>query len=360
MRDDRVRRRPTTADRADRVVRGPDRAATNGIDVRNSKKTCGGARAALIAAGIVLTGTLVLSGCTNEPDPPTYRDELQSSATTLREQLEQVDGLADVSQTISSYELTIEFAIDDPARAEAATLEALELIDASGVREVVSNEAAANDIEAAFALGIAQVGSNEAGPRLRLPISSEMDASTIARGVATWTDMGEIDGIELDSSSLASTGFTMRYTVGYEGLLAGVRPTAVTPQLIQILTANGYDPAASTITPSISAPEAVNSVGGEEKYVQGTRLARAHMPMKAAAGPNWGSVLYIIPSTDVVDMYLLPALAPDGALLPLDLTADSVVSARAQIQADHFRDAWSLRDVIVFTEQGTDVFGANG
>ena len=328
--------------------------------MRNSQKTWRSARTALIATGIVLTGSVLLSGCTSEPDPPTYREELQASATTLREQLEQVDGLTDVSQTISSYELTIEFAVDDPARAEAATVEALELIRASEVREVVSAEAAANDIEPAFVLGIAQVGSNEAGPRLTLPIAADADTQTLAKGVATWTEMGEIEGIELGSSSFEPTGFTMRYTVGYEGLLAGVRPTAVTPQLIQILSANGYDPAASTISPSISAPEAVNSVGGEEKYVQGTRFARAHLPMKAVAGPNWQSVLYFIPGNDDVDMYLLPALAPDGALLPLDLTADSVAAARAQIQADHFRDAWRLRDVIVFTEQGTDVFGAKG
>lgn len=69
-------------------------------------------------------------------------------------------------------------------------------------------------------------------------------------------------------------------------------------------------------------------------------------------------MLYFIPGDYEVDMYVLPKLAEDGTLLPLDFTEESMSVARQEIQTQYLYTAWELRDVIVFTQGGTQVFGS--
>lgn len=327
-----------------------------GVRVRDRRTTRQSRRSAPVGAALALAGTVLLSGCTTEPEPEP--DPLQTSSTALRDQLEKIDGITEIAQEIGGLEYTLEFAIDDSALAEQATSEALDALHESDVPAALAQKAAEYTAEPRMTLRIVELGSRGAGPHLDLPITPEVSTATLATGVSTWAQMGAIDGVELRTGTFAPSGFTLRFAVDYEGLLAGVRPTAVTPQLTQILTDNGFDPAASTIVPAISAPEAVNTVGGKEKYVQGTRFARAAAPVKAIAGPNYDSVMYFIPGHYEVDLYVLPALAADGALLPLDFTEESMLAARQEIQTTIFSTTWELRDVIVFTQEGTQVFGS--
>lgn len=309
-------------------------------------------------AALALVGAIALSACTT-PEPQWTPNPVETSSSALREQLLQVDGLSDPSQSRGYPDYTLEFAIDDPDRAEEATLEALDLFYASGVPEAVTQDVADTyDAPARFQLSIIEAGSKGGGPHLDLPMPPDADKQALADAVATWSRMGQIEGVELQTSSFDAGAFEMTYAVDFEGLLAGVRPTSVTPQLHQILTDSGYDPAASTIRGIITAPEAVNTVGGKEKYVQGTRFARIFLTLKPAAGPNYGSVLYFIPDDTIVDIYVLPQLAPDGTLLPLDLTADTARTAGQTIQTDDLNDAWKLRDIIVFTQDGMQTFPA--
>jgi hypothetical protein len=309
-------------------------------------------------AALALVGAIALSACTT-PEPQSTPNPVETSSSALREQLLQVDGLSDPSQSRSYPDYTLEFAIDDPDRAEEATLEALDLFSASGVPEAITQDVADTyDSTARFQLSIIEAGSKGGGPHLDLPMPPDADKQALADAVATWSRMGQIEGVDLRTSSFDAGAFTMTYAVDFEGLLASVRPTSVIPQLHQILADSGYDPAASTITGNISAPEAINTVGGEEKYVQGTRFARIFLTLKPAAGPNYGSVLYFIHSDKVVDIYVLPKLGADGTLLPLDLTAETARTAGQTIQADDLNDAWKLRDIIVFTQDGMQTFPA--
>lgn len=309
-------------------------------------------------AALALAGAIALSACTT-PEPQSTPNPVETSSSALREKLLQVDGLSDPSQSRSYPDYTLEFAIDDPDRAEEATLEALDLFYSSGVPEAITQDVADTyDSTARFQLSIIETGSKGGGPHLDLPMPLDADKQALADAVATWSRMGQVEGVELQTSNFDAGAFEMTYAVDFEGLLAGVRPTAVTPQLHQILADSGYDPAASTITGIITAPEAVNTVGGKEKYVQGTRFARIFLTLKPAAGPNYGSVLYFIPDDTIVDIYVLPKLAPDGTLLPLDLTAETARTAGQTIQTDNLNDAWKLRDIIVFTQDGMQTFPA--
>lgn len=309
-------------------------------------------------ATLALAGAIALSACTT-PEPQSTPNPVETSSSALREKLLQVDGLSDPTQTRGYPDYTLAFAIDEPDRAEEATLEALDLFYASGVPEAVTQDVADTyDSPARFQLSIIEAGSKGGGPHLDLPMPLDADKQALADAVATWSRMGQIEGVELQTSNFDAGAFEMTYAVDFEGLLAGVRPTSVTPQLHQMLADSGYDPAASTIRGIITAPEAVNTVGGEEKYVQGTRFARIFLTLKPAAGANYGSVLYFLPGDKVVDIYVLPKLAADGTLLPLDLTAETARTAGQTIQADNLNDAWKLRDIIVFTQDGMQTFPA--
>ncbi|UOQ57810.1 hypothetical protein MUN78_02945 [Leucobacter allii] len=287
----------------------------------------------------------------------TSSDELSEQTNALRETLENFDGIAEVTQEIGGLDYTLELAIEDPALADQATRDALDAFHESGVPKALAEKAANYEAEPRVTLSIVEPGTSGNGPHLDLPISTDLSTDTIATAAVTWVTMSAIEGIRLYAASFTSSGFAMECAVDFEGLLAGVRPPAAIAELNQILTDNGYDPAESSIKPAISAPEVLNSVGGEEKSVRGSRFVNAHDPVQAIAGPNYGSVLYFIPGDYEVDMYVLPKLAEDGTLLPLDLTEESVSVARQEIQAQYLYTAWELRDVIVFTQDGTQVFG---
>jgi len=310
-------------------------------------------------AVLALAGAIGLGGCTT-PEPEPTPDPVGTSSAALREQLLQIDGLSDPRQILSSLDYELQFAIDDPDRAAEVTREALDAFHASSVSEALTADAAElYDTPPRFQLSIVEVGSNGVGPHLDLQITSEEDTEPLAVAVAAWSRMGQIEGITSPSGTFDfdTSAFELAYSVNFEGLLAGVRPTAVTPQLRQILADAGYDPAASTITAAITAPEASNTVGGEEKYVQGTRFARASLPLKGVAGPNFASVSYFIPpGGKTVDIYVLPKLGADGTLLPLDLTDETVRTAGESIQTGNFYTSWDLRDVIVFTQDGMQTF----
>ncbi|MGD8193127.1 hypothetical protein ACEXQB_001380 [Herbiconiux sp. P18] len=309
-------------------------------------------RGATAAAALALTAALALAGCTTTPEPEP--DPLFTAAKALREQLGTVEGITDVGLELSGLELTLEFAVDDPARAEEATLDVLAALDASDVPAAVVDETAADyGSEPRYILSVVEPGTEGAGWSVDLPLAPDADRATLARAVDAWVQMDSIEGVDVYGGTFASGGFEAYYGVGYEGLLAGVRPTAVQPQLAGILTERGFDPAASALTPVISAPDVLNTPGGEGKSVLGSRLNGADGPLKAVAGPNYGSVLYFVPSSYLVDIVLLPKLAADGTLLPLELTEQSVLDARPVIQAEHLHDAWELRDVIVFTQEGS-------
>ncbi|WP_066043714.1 hypothetical protein [Herbiconiux solani] len=307
-------------------------------------------------AALALAGSILLSACTPEPEPAP--DPVDTSSAALREQLLQIEGLSDPVQTRGGLDYELRFAIDDPERAADATREALDAFHASGVSEALTEDSAEfYDTPPRFQLSIVEVGSKGAGPHLDLPITSEGDTPTLAAAVATWSRMDQIEGVELQTSTFDTAAFELAYAVDFAGLLAGVRPTAVTEQLRQILTDAGYDAAASTIKAAITAPEASNTVGGEEKYVQGTRFARAFLPLKEVAGPNFATVSYLIPpGGTTVDIYVLPKLDADGTLLPLDLTGETVRTAGESIQTGDFHSSWDLRDVIVFTQDGMQTF----
>ena len=307
---------------------------------------------------LALAGAIVLGACTT-PEPEPTSDPVDTSSAALREQLLKIEGLSDPGQTLSGLEYEVQFAIDDPNRAAEVTREALDAFHASGVPEALTADVAElYDSPPRFQLSIVEVGSEGVGPHLGLPITSEDDTPTLAAAVATWSRMGQVEGVRLQTSTFDASIFDMGYAVDFEGLLAGVRPTAVTPQLRQILADAGYDPAASTINVAITAPDASNVVGGEEKeVVGGSRFARASLPIRAAAGPNIAAVSYFIPPDGrIVDVYVLPDLAPDGTLLPLDLTDENVRTAGESIQADYFYTSWDLRDVIAFTQDGMQTF----
>ncbi|SKA95852.1 hypothetical protein SAMN06295879_2102 [Agreia bicolorata] len=332
--------------------------------MRTARKARGSSRSGIATtarggalAVLALAGAIGLGACTT-PEPESTPDPVDTSSAALREQLLQIEGLSDPGQTLSGLEYELQFAIDDPDRAAEATREALDAFHASGVPEALTADVAEfYDSPPRFQLSIVEVGSEGVGPHLDLPIASEDDTPTLAAAVATWSRMGQIEGIRLQTSTFDTSTFEMGYTVDFEGLLAGVRPTAVTPQLRQILADAGYDPAASTIKAAITAPEASNTVGGKEKYVQGTRFARASLPLKAVAGPNFASVSYFIPpGGKTVDIYVLPKLGADGTLLPLDLTDETVRTAGESIQTGNFDSSWDLRDVIVFTQDGMQTF----
>jgi len=308
-------------------------------------------------AALALAGALSLGACAT-PEPEPTSDPVDTSSAALREHLLQIEGLSDPSQILSGLEYELQFAIDDPNRAAEVSREALDAFHASGVPEALAADVAEfYDSPPRFQLSIVEAGSDGVGPHLDLPIASEDDTQTLAAAVATWSRMGQIEGARLQTSSFDTATFEMGYTVDFEGLLAGVRPTAVTPQLRQILADAGYDPEASTIKVAITAPEASNTVGGKEKDVQGTRFARASLPLKAVAGPNFASVSYFIPpGGKTVDIYVLPKLASDGTLLPLDLTDEAVRTAGESIQTGDFYSSWDLRDAIVFTQDGVQTF----
>lgn len=333
--------------------------------MRTARKARGSSRSGVattarggVLAVLALVGALGLGACTT-PEPEPTSDPVDTSSAALREQLLRIEGLSDPGQTLSGLEYELQFAIDDPNRAAEVTREALDAFHASGVPEALTADVAAlYDSPPRFQLSIVEVGSEGAGPHLDLPIASEDDTQTLAAAVATWSRMGQIEGITLQTSTFNTATFEMGYAVDFAGLLAGVRPTAVTPQLRQILADAGYDPAASTIKAAITAPDASNTVGGEEKHVVGgSRFARASLPIRAAAGSNFAAVSYFIPpGGNTVDVYVLPKLAPDGTLLPLDLTDESVRTAGESIQTVNFYTSWDLRDVIVFTQDGMHTF----
>lgn len=311
-----------------------------------------------VLAVLALAGVLGLGACAT-PEPEPTPDPVDTTSAALRQQLLQIEGLSDPGQVLSGLEYELQFAIDDPDRAAEVTREALDAFHASGVSEALAADVAElYDSPPRFQLSIVEVGSEGVGPHLDLPIASEDDTQTLAAAVATWSRMGQVEGVRLQTSTFDAATFEMGYAVDFGGLLAGVRPTAVTPQLRQILTDAGYDPAASTIEAAITAPDASNTVGGEEKRVLGgSRFARASLPIRAAAGPNFAAVSYFIPPDGrIVDVYVLPDLAPDGTLLPLDLTDETVRTAGESIQTDHFYSSWDLRDVIVFTQDGMHTF----
>lgn len=307
---------------------------------------------------LVLLGAILLSACTT-PAPPPAADPVETSTAALREQLLQIEGLADPAQTRSGLDYELQITIADPDRAEEVTREAVDAFFASDVRDAITQEVAESyDSAPRFQLSVLPAGSARTGPHLDLVMASEADTQTLADAVATWTRMGQIEGVVPPSGSFEASAFTITYSVDFAGLLAGVRPTAVTAQLRQILTDGGYDAAASTITGVISVPEAVNTVDGEGKSVQGTRFARVFIPLKAAVGPHYGSVLYFLPGDEIVDIYVTPALAPDGTLLPLELTAESARAVGQVIQTEHLYTSWTLRDIIVFTQDGMQTFPA--
>lgn len=315
-----------------------------------------------VGLALALAGAVLFSGCTTEPQPApdstvASSGELREQTTVLREKLESIDGITEVMQEIGGLDYTLKLAIEDPALADQATRDALDAFHESGVPKALAEKTAEYESEPRVTLSIVEPGTSGTGPHLDLPISPDLSTDTLATAVATWVTMSAIEGIQLYSTSFTSSGFTLECVVNFEGLLAGARPTAMIAELHQILTDNGYDPAESSIKPAISAPEVLNSVGGEEKSVRGSRFVNAHDPVQAIAGPNYDSVLYFIPGDYEVDMYVLPKLAEDGTLLPLDFTEESMSVARQEIQTQYLYTAWELRDVIVFTQDGTQVFG---
>lgn len=309
----------------------------------------------LRATSIAVAGVLMMAGCTTQPEAE--QDPFDAAGVELRVQLEQIDGIADVRLMISGLDYSISYSVTDPARAEQATLEVIDTYEASDMPEALKKETAAYDHDAQLSLNIIEDGATGDGPHLELPVAPDADAATIARGVEAWARMEAIDGVEMNTSTFSPSGFELAYAVDYGGLLDGVRPTAVTAQITQIITESGFDPSMSTITAALHAPELLNSVDGDPKYVQGTSLSRADQPLEAVAGPNYGSVLYFVPDETTLDIVLLPSLAPDGTVLPLDLTNESVLAAGQAIQAD-INSRWTLRDVVVFTQDGSQTYPA--
>ncbi|KQO11322.1 hypothetical protein ASF06_01255 [Agreia sp. Leaf244] len=306
------------------------------------------------AAAIALAGALLMAGCATQPEPE--QDPFGAATAELLVQLEQIDGIADVRQVLNALDFSISYSVTDAALAEQATLEVIDTYEASDVPGALKKETAAYSDDAQLSLNIIEVGAPGGDiPHLELPVPPDADVTTVARGVAAWARMEAIGGVELRTSTFSASGFELAYTVGYGGLLDGVRPTAVAAQMNQIITDTGLDPSTSTFAAALRAPDLLNSVDGEPKYVQGTSLDRADQPLKAVAGPNYGSVLYFAPENFTLDIVLLPSLAPDGTLLPLDLTSEAVLAAAPVIQAD-IDSRWTLRDVVVFTQDGSQTY----
>jgi len=319
--------------------------------VRNTRR---GARArAGWAAAAATVIALAMSGCTATPEEDA--DPLNTAAADLRVQLEEIDGLADLGLVLSGNEVSVQFSVASPAVAERVTLDAIEAFHASDVPDATAEEVAEHYSGAKFVLHIVEPDSHGAGSELDMPLPETEAAPAVARAVAAWSEMGQVAGVSLHQGDFDGAGFSMRYSVVYDGLLAGLRPTAATPQLQQIIAGHGFDPAASAIAPSITAPQVLNA--GKERPLVGTRLPHSDEPLKAVAGPNYGSTLYSLTGNEnfVIDAVLLPKLAADGTLLPLDLTAESVLAARPAV-ADELGTLGTLRNVIVFTQDGSVVY----
>ncbi|WP_382304406.1 hypothetical protein [Herbiconiux sp. UC225_62] len=300
-------------------------------------------------AGVAVAAALVLSGCTTEPAPSPEPDK--TVLRDLSEQLKALDGVVDAKLSTTGYTTDDEFSatitIDDLARTGEITTTAI-----SSIR---SSEAA----PAAYELEIRRERENLPTDQATMRLDGDPEAGAEALGAVTavWADLLGVDGVSIPKATITTAGLDAEYVVTYDPLVAGVRPSAVVPVFASILADNGLAAESSTLTPGLDAPPMFN-LDGKQLYPQGTVVATVATPLVGPAGLNLASTHYRLKADHVVDVILFPAVAADGTLLPLDLTSETVAAARQQVEITRAeRNGWTVDDVVVFTQDGTQIFG---
>lgn len=300
--------------------------------------------------GLIVLGAVAafsLAGCVAPVDDetPSAASEAVDTEQELQGLIERIDGVtaATVRQGMTG-EYNVDLTLDEPQDITSV---------APRIQQVVEEESVA-EMTVAYAAG----PENVAADRLSFDLAADRDPEddAVYTGIRLWADNVGREGARLD---VTATGrfISAAFSVTFDGLDAGLRPSALTEQFRNDALAAGADSSVLRVTSTLPNGKDDIRQNGLPLDTAGTSLDVMWSAVADVVGDSATARRFVLLDDRTLRLVLVPAVDDDGTLLPVTLTsADMAALRETPGMTGAAQQGWTLESVTVYTDDGTETF----